>query len=71
MNNYLNAFEISMPTLTLGINKVFSHIMKLEKVKKSIGDEDDVKEILRKLENVYEVNAELKINADEINFFLN
>ena len=49
MNNYLNAFEISMPVLTLGINKVFSHIMKLEKVKKSLGEEDDVKEILRKL----------------------
>lgn len=64
MNNYLNAFEISMPILTLGINKVFSHILKLEKVKKSLGEEEDVKEILRKLENVHEVNSELKINAD-------
>ena len=64
MSNYLNAFEISMPILTLGINKVFSHILKLEKVKKSLGEEEDVKEILRKLENVHEVNSELKINAD-------
>lgn len=54
MNHYLNAFELSFPMIAVGVTKIFNHILKNPKVRKSLKplEELDLIDILKKIENV-------------------
>jgi hypothetical protein len=36
LNNYLNAFDLSFPVIGMGVSKIFTHILKNPKVRKSL-----------------------------------
>jgi hypothetical protein len=72
MNHYLNAFELSFPMISLGVTKIFSHILKNPRVRKSIKplEELDLVDFLKKIENVSEIAELLNVNANQIRTLL-
>jgi hypothetical protein len=72
LNQYLNAFELSFPMIAMGVTKIFTHILKNPKVRKSLKPQEEVDliEILKKLDNVTEVGKMLNINANQISLLL-
>ena len=42
LNHYLNAFELSFPMIAMGVTKIFTHILKNPKVRKSLKPLEEV-----------------------------
>lgn len=72
LNHYLNAFDLSFPMIAVGVTKIFTHILKNPKVRKSLKplEEVDLIEILKKIDNVSEIAELLNINVDQIKLLL-
>jgi serine/threonine-protein phosphatase 2B catalytic subunit len=69
LNNYLNAFDLSFPVIGMGVSKIFTHILKNPKVRKSLkitNEELELIELLKKIDTMDEIMKMLNINVNQI-----